>query len=455
MTDTQTQGIDPDTPPRRSQPAEATRKPHRWRTGELIDNRWFVHHALPPSNMGQVYFCFDTALSRNTVAKSLPPGQLADVAAQERFRRECETWIRLGTHANIAQAYFVESVNTYPYVFAEWVQGRGPFNAGLDHWAGSTDLPMELIVKVIADVCEGLQYSAKVLAAEGAVFVHRDIKPANILLSHVGIAKVTDFGIAKQRLIANRIAEATTAAADFEEGSNFLGTPAYMSPEHFTSPSSIDARSDIYSIGCTMYLMTTGQPVFRAKSWAEWQESHESQIPSRMTTLRPDIPPHIDDLVVDCLAKEPSERPQTFAEIVERLYRPGGRRTTLLKAAIADSGTTELDEPLRLANLATSIDSLGKPEEALVQLRRALRSLESKTIAERLPTEFNITYNMAVAYDHAGDFRGSMLMWNKAILLANSIRKRQHVLMSSQANPKLSALLGKALTLTLSIHGDL
>src|SRR5215213_5504045 len=123
-----------------------------WQPGEIIANRWFIHRAIPPSNMGSVYFCYDMSLGIPLVIKSLPPHYLSDERCRTRFIAECETWIHLGQHPNIAKAYFVEIVNTYPNVFVEWVNGRDIYHAGLDSWIGTPALTLERSIDIVAQV---------------------------------------------------------------------------------------------------------------------------------------------------------------------------------------------------------------------------------------------------------------------------------------------------------------
>jgi serine/threonine protein kinase len=155
-----------------------------WRSGEIIANRWFVHRAIPPSNMGIVYFCYDMSLGIPMVIKAIPPQFLSDEYSKKRFVTECETWIRLGQHPNIVKAYFVETVNTYPHVFVEWVNGKDIYHAGLDSWLGTPALTLERSINIVAQVCDGMQYVIQVLANNAQIFIHRDIKPSNILITN-------------------------------------------------------------------------------------------------------------------------------------------------------------------------------------------------------------------------------------------------------------------------------
>src|SRR5262249_24438243 len=151
--------------------------------GELIANRWYVHHASPPTHMSIVYFCFDTRLARQMVVKTLHPELLRDAAAADRFTAECMTWIRLGGHRNIVRAFFVERCFGHPYVFVEWIHGRGPYDAALDSRIGTPALTVDRAVVVARQICDAMLYVTQASAGQRQPLVHRDIKPSNILVT--------------------------------------------------------------------------------------------------------------------------------------------------------------------------------------------------------------------------------------------------------------------------------
>jgi len=313
------------TPPRSEKERHGLERFRTWGVGEIIANRWFVHRALPPSNMSIIYFCFDMNLGLPMVIKSLPPQYLRDEIAQKRFIAECEIWIRLGQHPNIVTAHFVELVNAYPHVFVEWVNGKDIYHAGLDTWIGTPTLTLERAIDIVAQVCDGMQHAIQVLSKGKQVFVHRDIKPSNILITNDWIAKLSDFGIAKTRMLTGGPGEQETdipgtgqGAQSHAQHSQFIGTPPYMSPEHYAGLSFINVQSDIYSLGCILFEMLAGRPVFAADDWNAWQEAHLYRRPPRLSDIC-SVPRHIDALVASCLAKNPADRPQGFMQLKKRL----------------------------------------------------------------------------------------------------------------------------------------
>ena len=439
------------TPPRTADQASPPfHIPRRWTPGELMMNRWFVHRAMPPSPMSIVYFCFDTRLGRPMVVKSLPAAYLPDLAAQKRFWAECEVWMRLGQHPNITRACFVELVNDFPYVFVEWIDGRDAYHAGLDSWIGTPSLTLSRALDIASQVCDGMCHVAAVLAGEQQVFVHRDLKPPNILITGDWVAKITDFGLAKIRFSRWSLsATGTEALQDSASGlsgelTRFLGTPQYMSPEHFDDPQAVDSRSDVYSFGCTLFEMIAGQKVFDADSWPEWQLAHMGRAAPSLTSIRSDVPAHVAEVVAQCLAKKPSDRPENFADLKERLRVPH-------KRAVAQSATDTFSAWI---DKGTSLDSLGKPGEAMSCFDKAELALDrSNEDVATTARAFILASNRAIALEHLRDYTSSLAQWETAAEIGERIPSGYRYVASSGPLSKSAAILGKALT--LAVKGDM
>lgn len=307
------------TPPRLDVCASTNQiRPPRLETGDMLATRWYIHRGLPASEMSVVYFCYDTKTGLPLVAKSLPSQYFTDASIQ-RFIAECETWISLGRHKNIATAHFVEIVNDFPFIFVEWVKGKTAYNAALSAWIGTSRLDTAIAMHVASQVCEGMQYAYNVKAEQEEAFVHRDIKPANILVTSRWEVKVTDFGIAAARALNPPVPDTPNAQQVEKRVGNqslFLGTPAYMSPEHFLAAECVDQRSDIYSLGCVIYEMIAGQLPFMAGTYAEWERCQKSCTPPKLSDVAM-VPDDISSLVASCLAKDPELRPKSFAEVKE------------------------------------------------------------------------------------------------------------------------------------------
>ncbi|MEO7458171.1 MAG: serine/threonine-protein kinase [Gemmatimonadaceae bacterium] len=256
---------------------------------------------LGGGGMSRVFLADDLALERAVVIKVLHPELAAGVNA-ERFKREVFLSARL-QHPHIVPVLTAGDVDGLPYYVMPFVKGDS-----LRARIAQGPLPISDAIGIIGDVAKALSYAH----SEGVV--HRDIKPDNILLSG-GAATVADFGIAKALSSARRDAGdgALTSLG------TSLGTPAYMAPEQVAGDPDTDHRADIYSLGCVAYEMLTGKSPFAGKSPQQMLAAQVMEKPVPMETLRPGIPRALSALVMRCLEKEPSKRPQNAAEIAAPL----------------------------------------------------------------------------------------------------------------------------------------
>ncbi|BEL04717.1 hypothetical protein Q0Z83_029080 [Actinoplanes sichuanensis] len=222
----------------------------------------------------------------------------------DRFDREARTIAGL-THPNIVAVHDVGADDGVRYLVMELVHGRSL----ADRLHGG---PLEVTeaIRIAIGVCAALE------AAAGAGIVHRDVKPANILFDRAGRVKVCDFGIAG------------LAGAD---SAPMVGTSAYMAPEQVTG-SVVDARTDLYGLGCVLYDMLAGRPPYVDGDTEQVAWQHVERTPQAICALRPDVPPALDRLTRTLLAKYPADRPDSPALVrvaLERLstpHRATGRR---------------------------------------------------------------------------------------------------------------------------------
>src|SRR5829696_8494842 len=281
---------------------------------DALGSDYRITRELGGGGMSRVFVACEEALQREVVVKVLPPELLAGVNA-ERFDREVLLAARL-QHPHIVPVLSASEMDGIPYYTMPFVDG-----ASLrDRLAREGALPIGETVSILRDVARALAY-----AHERGV-VHRDIKPANVLLSG-GSAVVTDFGIAKA-VSAARIAlpgETLTGAG------MSLGTPAYMSPEQAAADPTTDHRADIYSFGCMAYEMLAGRPPFVEDTPQKLLAAQMSGIPAPLVAWRPDTPPALERLVMQCLEKYADARPQRATELVQALdtVSTGGSQETL------------------------------------------------------------------------------------------------------------------------------
>jgi serine/threonine-protein kinase len=174
----------------------------------------------------------------------------------------------------------------------------------------------------------GVQVAGALAAAHATGMVHRDVKPANIVHADAETVKVVDFGVV-------RMLEETTDSFSLTETHSVIGTAAYLSPEQ-ASGGAVDARSDLYGLGCVLFTLLTNQAPFTGESAVAVLSQHLHATPPSLLSLRPDTPPMLARLVEELLSKDPSARPASAADVVRRLAAIStGEPTVLLPASTA------------------------------------------------------------------------------------------------------------------------
>ena len=267
-----------------------------------LSGSYTLERELGGGGMSRVFLADELRLGRQVVVKVLSPELAAGISA-ERFERE----IRLAAslqQANIVPVLSVGETNGLPYYTMPYVEGES-LRAAL---ANQPPLPISDVLRILGDVARALQY------AHERGIVHRDIKPDNVLLSG-GTAVVTDFGIAKA-LSASRMG---ASGATLTQLGTSIGTPAYMAPEQAAGDPDVDARADIYALGCMAYELLAGRPPFAERTPQRILAAHMGEAPKPITELRHAVPVALGDLVMRMLAKEPAERPQNATEVIVAL----------------------------------------------------------------------------------------------------------------------------------------
>ncbi|HEX4683803.1 MAG TPA: protein kinase [Gemmatimonadaceae bacterium] len=258
-----------------------------------------LERELGGGGMSRVFVAEEVALGRKVVVKVLSPELLAGVNI-DRFRREIQLAARL-QQAQIVPVLAAGEIEGVPYYTMPFVEGES-LRVRI---ARDGRMPVHDVVNILRDVTRALAY-----AHEHGV-VHRDIKPDNVLLSG-GTAVVTDFGIAKA-LSAAKDVRATDAG--LTQLGTSVGTPTYISPEQAAGDPDVDARADIYSLGCMAYELLAGQPPFAGRTPQKTLVAHLTEKPKPLGEVAPDTPPALASLVMRMLEKEPAARPQSAHEI--------------------------------------------------------------------------------------------------------------------------------------------
>ena len=272
----------------------------RSRVQQSLSGSYTLERELGGGGMSKVFVADEHRLGRKVVVKLLSP-ELAAAMSATRFEREIRVAASL-QQANIGPVLAAGAVDGLPYYTMPYVEGES-----LRARLGRGPLSTPEAVSILRDVSRALAY-----AHEHGV-VHRDIKPDNVLLSgHTAV--VTDFGIAK----AIAAAAEAPAGATLTQLGTAVGTPAYMAPEQAAGDPATDHRADIYAFGCVAYELIAGQPPFSGPPH-KLLVAHMSETPKTVAELRPDCPPALASLVMQCLAKDPKARPAAATELLHRL----------------------------------------------------------------------------------------------------------------------------------------
>ncbi|MCZ6754004.1 MAG: protein kinase [Gemmatimonadetes bacterium] len=292
-----------------------------------LSDRYQIEHELGAGGMATVYLAQDVKHDRKVALKVLRP-ELAAVIGAERFLVEIKTTANL-QHPNILALYDSGEADSFLFYVMPYIDGESL----RDRIEREKQLPIDDAVGIASEVASALDY------AHRHDVIHRDIKPENILL-HDGRALVADFGIAL----------AVTSAGDtrMTETGMSLGTPHYMSPEQAMGERELDARSDVYALGCVLYEMLTGEPPFTGTTAQAIVARVVTESPRPLIPQRHTIPPHVEATVLKAIEKLPADRFATGALFADALSRPGAIPITATPASQA-GGTAARWNPLTAA----------------------------------------------------------------------------------------------------------
>ena len=311
---------------------------------------------LGTGGMSSVYLAEHLLMHRRVAIKVLPKGRVEDTASSylERFHREARAVAALD-HANIVQAYDIDNEGDTHYIVMEYVEGSD----------------LNVIVRetgplAYVDAARHIYQAARGLGhAHAAGFIHRDVKPANLLVDSKGTVKILDLGLA--RFTAEDDQASLTVAYD----ENVLGTADYLAPEQAIDSHAVDARADIYGLGCTFYFLLTGHPPFPEGTLPQRLMAHQKDPPPDIQKERPDVPAELVAICMRMMAKKAADRFQSAGDVAEALGRwlksqnAGGSSSTGSSFRLGGSG------PLLVGAAVQVAESMAASDGGSSQLRRA------------------------------------------------------------------------------------
>jgi hypothetical protein len=283
------------------------------RTGKL--GGYEIIKRLGQGGMGAVYLARQVSLDRPVAVKVMNPQLARDPSFVARFTREAYAAAQL-THHNIVQIHDIGEEQDLHYFSMEFVPGR---TLGAEVKAHGR-LDPEAAVGYVLQAARGLKY------AHEQAMIHRDIKPDNLLLNDQGLVKVADLGLVKRRGdgkteagLAGAAALATASDAGVTGANLSMGTPAYMAPEQAQDAAHVDARADIYSLGCTLYDLLTGRPPFAGKTVMEVITKHAREKVVPPDQLVENVPRQLSAILMRMMAKKPVDRYLTMGDVIKDL----------------------------------------------------------------------------------------------------------------------------------------
>jgi serine/threonine protein kinase/tetratricopeptide (TPR) repeat protein len=304
-----------------------------------LGSAYDIERELGGGGMSRVFLATETRLGRRVVVKILSPDLSAGVSA-DRFEREIRLAARL-QHPHIVPLLTAGDLNGLPFYTMPFIDG-----ASLRERLVAGPLPYAEAQSILRDVARALAYAHK----QG--IVHRDIKPENVLLAE-GIAMVADFGVA-------RALSAATAVAD-ERGTltqvgTQIGTPAYMSPEQAAGDPDVDFRADLYAFGVMAYELLAGAHPFAEKRSAQALViAHLTEQPQPLGTRTTEVAPMLSTLIMQCLGKDPIDRPESASAIVRALDTPSA--PNVIAAPVPPAAASPTIAVLPFTNMSGDADN--------------------------------------------------------------------------------------------------
>jgi serine/threonine protein kinase len=282
----------------------------RFQAGQLLRGRYKgftlgnykVLERLGASPNSNVYLCEHRSMSRRVAVKVLTAVRAADPGTLARFHREARAAATLD-HPNIVHAYDSDQDGTLHFIVMEYVDGYSLQDIVARHGA----LDPRRAAHYVRQAAAGLQH------VHDLGLVHRDVKPGNLLLDRGGVVRLLDLGLAR---FLHDHKDLLTLRYD---ANHILGTADYVSPEQARDSHDVDPRTDVYSLGATLYFLLSGRPPFGGKTLTQKLLAHQTKQPAPLPEINSDVPPRLASVVARMMAKQPAERFPAPAEVMAAL----------------------------------------------------------------------------------------------------------------------------------------
>jgi len=274
--------------------------------------------------MSSVYLAEHMLMKRRVAIKVLPRSRVNDSSYLGRFHLEAKAAAQLD-HPNIVRAFDVDNDGDTHYLVMEYVEGQDLQQITRP----GRLLDFDAVARYIMQAADGLQH------AHDNGLIHRDIKPANLLIDRKDVLKILDMGLA-------RFSDDDAASLTIQHDENVLGTADYLSPEQARNSHEVDARADIYSLGCTLYFLLTGHAPFPEGSLAQRIAKHQTEMPGDIRQDRPDCPVELINICKKMILKRPERRFQSAAEVSAAMRQFLASRGQKVEGAGSSGGSGRL-----------------------------------------------------------------------------------------------------------------
>ena len=306
----------------------------QWHADKIQDRKYKGFHLakykllrhIGTGGMSSVYLAEHKLMKQKRAIKVLPKARVNDTSYLARFHLEAQATASLD-HPNIVRAYDVDNEGDQHFLVMEYIDGKDLQTIVKQEGP----LPLELACNYVAQTAVGMAY------AHANNLIHRDIKPANLLIDDKGIVRILDLGLALY-------SDGNKASLTVAHNENVLGTADYLSPEQAVNSHKVDLRTDVYSLGCTLYFLLTGHPPFTDGSLAQRIAKHQTTMPEDVRKDRPECPRDLVDICVKMMQKKAEKRYQNMKQVSEALetwlanhqykFEPGSADSALKAAAL-------------------------------------------------------------------------------------------------------------------------